>query len=307
MLKSELFADMLDFRLKVFYTVAQRLNFTKAAAELFITQPAVTRHIKELESEYKASLFERSGNKKMSLTPAGETLLTYTMQLLDTYRELEYDMNMLVNKHSGILHIGASNTVAQYVLPPLLAQFHKKFKDIQVLLLTANTGDIEQALLDHSIEIGVVEGIVRNPQIKYEAFLQDELVLVSAANNRTIKKETIKPEELKSYAMLLREPGSGTREVIAHALKQYNIKLSDLQVEMQISGSESIKSYLLHSNCLAFLSIYSVLKELKNNECRIIDVKGLNIERQFHFILPHSQPSSLAELFIRYARNYKIG
>lgn len=298
---------MLDFRLKVFYTVAQRLNFTKAAAELFITQPAVTRHIKELENEYKASLFERSGNKKIILTPAGETLLSYTVQLLDTYRELEYDMNILVNKHSGILHIGASNTVAQYVLPPLLAQFHKKFKDIQVLLVTGNTEDIEQALLNHEIEIGIVEGIVHNPQIKYEAFLQDELVLVSATNNPIIKKDTIKSDELKNYPLLLREPGSGTREVIAHALKQHGIKLSDLQVEMQISGSEGIKSYLLHSNCLAFLSVYSVLKELKNNECRIIDVKGLAIERQFHFIRPQGQPLSMAELFIRYARNYKIG
>lgn len=298
---------MVDFRLKVFYTVARRLNFTRAAAELFISQPAVTRHIRELENEYKVSLFERSGNKKISLTPAGETLLAYTTQLLDTYRELEYDMNMLVNKHSGILHIGASNTVAQYVLPPLLAQFHKKFKDIQVLLVTGNTEDIEQAMLNHAIEVGVVEGIVHNPQIKYEAFLQDELVLVSAMNNPAIKKETLKPDELKNYAILLREPGSGTREVIAHALKQHNIKLSDLKVEMQISGSESIKSYLLHSNCLAFLSVYSVLKELKNNECRIIDVKGLIIKRQFHFIMPLAQPSSLAELFIRYARNYKIG
>src|ERR1700760_2434210 len=239
---------MLDFRLNVFYTVAKRLNFTKAAEELYITQPAVTRHIKELESRYHTSLFERSGNKKIYLTPAGETLLAYTARLLDTYRELEYDMNMLVNKHSGILHIGASNTVAQYVLPPLLAQFHKKFKDIQVLLVTGNTEDIEQALLDHSVEIGVVEGMVHHPQIKYEAFLQDELVLVSAISNPIIKKDTIKPEELKNFPMLLREPGSGTREVIAHALKPFNIKLSDLQVEMQISGSESIKSYLLHSN-----------------------------------------------------------
>lgn len=297
---------MLDFRLKVFYTVAHRLNFTKAAAELFITQPAVTRHIKELEAQFKVSLFERSGNKKISLTPAGETLLEYTIQLLNTYRELEYDMNMLVNKHSGILHIGASNTVAQYIIPPILARFHKKFKDIQVLLVTGNTEDIEQALLNRSIETGIIEGIVHNPQIKYEAFLQDELVLVSATNNPLAKKGVIKPEDLKNYPMLLREPGSGTREVIAHALKQYHIKLSDLDVEMQISGSESIKSYLLHSNCLAFLSIHSVLKELKNNECRIIDVKGLAIERQFHFILPQGQPSALAELFIRFARNYKI-
>jgi DNA-binding transcriptional LysR family regulator len=296
---------MFDFRLNVFYTVARRLNFTKAAAELYITQPAVTKHIKELENQFKVSLFERSGNKKITLTPAGETLLEYTTQLLNTYRELEYDMNMLVNKHSGTLHIGASNTVAQYIIPPVLAQFHKKFKDIQVVLITGNTGDIEKELLTKTIEIGVIEGLIHNPQLKYEAFLQDELVLVSAINNPLIKKDTIKQEELKNYPMLMREPGSGTLDVITHALKKHDIKLSDLKVEMRLGGSESIKSYLLYSNCLAFLSIHAILKELKNNECKVIDIKGLTIERQFHFILPQGQPSSLAELFIRFARNYK--
>ena len=296
---------MFDFRLQVFYTVAKRLNFTKAAAELYITQPAVTKHIKELESQFKVSLFERSGNKKIILTPAGETLLKYTGELLNTYRELEYDMNMLVDQHNGVLHIGASTTVAQYIIPPILAQFHKKFKDIKVLLITGNTEDIERALLDKNIEIGVIEGIARNPQIKYEQYLQDELVLVSATKNNLIRKNTIKPEELKSYPLLLREPGSGTLDVITYALKPYNIKLSDLQVEMQLGGTESIKSYLLHSNCLAFLSIHSILNELKNNECRIIDVKGLSIERPFYFIKLHGQLSPLADLFTRFARNYK--
>jgi DNA-binding transcriptional LysR family regulator len=297
---------MFDFRLQVFYTVAKRLNFTKAAAELFITQPAVTKHIKELEGQFKVSLFERSGNKKISLTPAGETLLQYTGQLLDTYRELEYDMNMLVDQHNGVLHIGASTTVAQYIIPPILAQFHKKFKDIKVLLITGNTEEIEQALLDKKIEIGVIEGISRNPQIKYEEYLQDELVLISAVNNSLMKKASIKPDELKNYSLLLREPGSGTLDVIAHALKPHHIKLSDLQIEMQLGSTEGIKSYVLHSNCLAFLSIHAILKELKNNECRIIDIKGLTVERPFHFIQLHGQALPLAELFIRFARNYKI-
>src|SRR5437868_545922 len=125
---------MLDFRLQVFYTVAKRLNFTKAAAELFISQPAVTKHIKELEAQYQTSLFERSGNKQIMLTPAGEMLLQYANQLLDVYRELKYDMNLLIKKHSGILRLGASSTVAQYIISPVLAQFHKKFKDLKVIL-----------------------------------------------------------------------------------------------------------------------------------------------------------------------------
>ncbi|MEO6520627.1 MAG: LysR substrate-binding domain-containing protein [Mucilaginibacter sp.] len=294
---------MLDFRLQVFYTVAKRLNFTKAAAELYISQPAVTKHIKELEGVYKTSLFERSGNKKIILTAAGKTLLQYADQLLDIYRELEFDMNLLVKQHSGVLRIGASTTVAQYIIPPVLAQFHKKFKDIQVHLVTGNTEDIEQALIKKEIEFGIIEGVSRNPQIKYEEYLKDELVLVCAGNNISLKKDTIKPEELKNYPLLLREPGSGTLDVIAHALKPHHIKLSDLQVEMQLGGTESIKSYLLHSNCLAFLSIHSILKELKNNECRIIDIKDLTIERPFHIIQPHGQPSSLSELFSRFARN----
>jgi DNA-binding transcriptional LysR family regulator len=297
---------MLDFRLQVFYTVAKRLNFTKASAELYISQPAVTKHIKELEAQFKVSLFERSGNKRILLTPAGEMLLQYAERLLEIYRELDYDMNLLVKQHSGVLRIGASTTVAQYIIPPILAQFHKKFKDIKVLLITGNTEEIELALLNKEIEFGIIEGISRNPQIRYEEYLNDELVLVSALNNPIIKKDVIKPEELPNYPLLLREPGSGTLDVIAHALKPHNLKLSDLQIEMQLGGTESIKSYLLHSNCLAFLSIHSILKELKNNECRIIDIKGLSIERPFNFIQHYGQPSSLTELFIRFARSYKL-
>lgn len=294
---------MLNFRLQVFYTVAKRLNFTKASAELFISQPAVTKHIKELEITYKTTLFERSGNKKILLTPAGETLLQYVDKLQNIYSELEYDMNLIVKQHNGILRIGASSTVAQYVIPAVLAQFHKKFKEVKVQLTTGNTEDIENALLRKEIEVGIIEGISRNPLVKYDEFLQDELVLVCAENNSLIKKSSIKPEELINYPLLMREPGSGTLDVIAHALKPHNIKLSDLIVEMQLGGTESMKSYLLYSNSLAFLSKHAIIKELKTKDCRIIDIKGLSINRPFYFIQPHGHSLSLTELFIRFAKN----
>jgi DNA-binding transcriptional LysR family regulator len=294
---------MFDFRLRVFYTVAKRLNFTKAAAELFITQPAVTKHIRELEAHFKSSLFERSGNKKITLTTAGETLLQHTEQLFGLYREIEYDMNLLVQSHSGVLRIGASTTVAQYVIPPVLAQFHKKFKSVQVNLITGNTEDIQQALLNKEIELGSIEGISRDPQIRYDEFLQDEIVLIGNSQNKQIKKDTIKPDELKNHPLILREPGSGTLEVIAHALKAHDIKLSDLQIEMQLGSTESIKSYLLNSNCLALISVHAILKELKNSEFRIINIKGLTIERPFNFIQRYGQPESLADLFIRFTKS----
>jgi len=296
---------MLDFRLRVFYTVAKRLNFTKASAELYISQPAVTKHIQELETQFKTTLFERSGNRKISLTPAGELLLRYTEQLSGIYNELDFAMHQLVKQHAGILRIGGSNTVAQYVIPPVLAQFREKFKDVQVKLITGNTEQIEEALLSREIDLGIVEGIHRNPQIGYEEFLNDELVLVCRAANSMIKKDTIKPEELKSLPMLLREPGSGTLDVIAHALKPLHLKLSDLQPEMQLGGTESIKSYLQNSNCFAFLSVQSIINELKTGSLKIIDVKGLSMVRPFYFIQPHGQPTSLVELFIRFALTYR--
>lgn len=295
---------MIDFRLQVFYTVAKRLNFTKASKELFISQPAVTKHIKELESAFKLSLFERSGNKKITLTAAGQTLLQYADQIFGIYRDLEFDMNLLSKQHKGTLHIGASTTVAQYVIPSILAQFHKKFTDIAIKLKMGNTEEIEQALLRKEIEFGIIEGISKNPQIKYEKYFTDEIVLVSSTTNTSILKDTIKPEEIKNHPLVLREPGSGTLDVITHALKSQNIKLGDLNIEMQLGGTESIKSYLLESNCLAFLSIQSILKELKNNECRIIDIKGLVIERSFYFIQAHGQPDSLSEIFMRFAKSY---
>jgi len=94
---------------------------------------------------------------------------------------------------------------------------------------------------------------------------------------------------LKAIPLLLREPGSGTLEAIAHALKGVDLKLSQLKIEMQLDSTKSIKSYLLHSPCMAFVSIHAILKELQNNECRIIDVKGLSIERPFYIIQPHGQ------------------
>jgi DNA-binding transcriptional LysR family regulator len=120
---------MFDFRLQVFEAVAKRLNFTKAAAELYITQPAVTKHIHELERHFKTKLFDRNGSR-IKLTNAGEVLLQHTEQLFAIYRNLEFEMNSLSLEHSGRLRLGASTTIAQYVLPAVLAAFHKKFPDL---------------------------------------------------------------------------------------------------------------------------------------------------------------------------------
>lgn len=293
----------MDFRLKVFYTVAVRLNFTKAAAELYISQPAVSKHIQELEEAYKTKLFERNGSK-IALTPAGHLLLQHTKSIFDIYRDIEFDMSSFVTKRQGLLRLGASTTLSQYVISPILARFHEKEKGITIQLINGNTEQIENALINKEIEVGVVEGQSKNQSIKYLPFLKDELVLVCRFAHSLANKNEITLEELKKLRLLTRERGSGTLEVIEHALKQQNVKLTDLQIEMQLGSTESIKSYLLHSDCFAFMSIHAVSKELKNKELTVIDVENLSIERSFFCITLVGKSDTLSELFIRSISDY---
>jgi DNA-binding transcriptional LysR family regulator len=293
----------MDYRLKVFLTVATRLSFTKAAAELFITQPAVSKHIQELEEEYKVKLFDRTGSKT-SLTKAGNQLVKQSKSIFEIYREIDFEMSALINEQRGLLRLGASTTISQYIIPPLLALFHQEMQDIKVTLLNGNTEQIENALLNKEIETGIVEGKSKNKAIKYTPFLKDELVLVCNSSNALAEKEDLTKEDLVHLRFLMREQGSGTLEVIEYALKPMKIKISDLIVEMQLGSTESIKSYLMNSNCVAFISIHAIEKELKNKELVILDVDSLIIERSFYIISLQGKTDTLSDLFIKNISKY---
>jgi len=290
---------MFDFRLKVFHTAAKRLNFTKAAEELFITQPAVTKHIQEIENFYKCKLFERTGTK-IKLTVAGETLLHHTENIFNTYRDIEFDLAALNESVKGSVKLGASTTVAQYVLPKHLALFKQKFPEIHIELTDGNTEHIENLLADNKIDLGIVEGKSKRQNIKYIPFIKDEIVLCTSIANKAIKKPAIELSELQKLPLVVREQGSGSLEVIVSALKNVNVKFSQLNIELILESSESIKSYLLYSNAFAFLSVHSIFKELKNNELKIIDIKDLNIERYFYFIIQQGGSNHLQELFLKF-------
>ncbi len=295
---------MFDYRLKVFDTVARRLSFTKAAEELCITQPAVSKHVHELERQFGIQLFERKGNR-IVLTQSGLMILKYTESLREISRQLEYEINLLKETHRGYLKLGASTTIAQYVLPPLLARFHHRYKDVQLHMLNANTEQIELALLQREIELGVIEGDSKRKEIHYTPFTMDEIVLVSSAKNPLAKKGEISIEKLAAIPMLLRESGSGTLEVIVHALKNHGMKVSDLNIEMYLGSSEAIKSYLIHSNCMAFISQHAVIKEVEAGSLKIISLKKLSIQRHFYFITLHGTEGGLPEVFMRFAdQNY---
>jgi len=277
---------MSDFRLRVFSSVAKNLSFTKASQELFISQPAITKHIQELETMYQTRLFERMGNKIL-LTDAGRLLLEHCEKILEDYGRLEYEMNLLRNEHTGELRLGASTTIAQYVLPPLLARFIEKFPQVSLSLFSGNSSEVEKALQEHRIDLALVEGNTRQPNLKYTPFLQDELVAIVHTRSKWMDYDEI------------------TLDVLITALHKHNIKLSDLTIRMHLGSTESIKLFLENSECMGILSIRSINKELYSGKFKVLDIKDLVMFREFDFVQLQGQDTGLPALFMQFANHYK--
>lgn len=294
---------MSDFRLKVFYSVAKHLSFTQASKELYISQPAITKHIRELESLYGVRLFDRLGNK-ISLTDAGARMLDHCEQILAAYRRLEYDMHLLKNEWTGDLRLGASTTISQYVLPPILARFTEKYPKVNVTLMDTNSRNIEQALQNHDIDLGLVEGVFRLPGLKYEPFLRDELVPIVGARSRLAGKEEISLEELRQLPLVLRERGSGTLDAIEMAFDEAGMKLSSMNVRLYLGGTESIKSFLRYSDSIGIVSLQAVVRELHAGDFKVIDIEGLQMRRHFCFVHLHGQEEPSSANFMRFVYQY---
>ncbi|MCQ9636189.1 LysR substrate-binding domain-containing protein [Chryseobacterium sp. WG23] len=290
---------MFDYRLKVFHTVASRLSFTKASEELHISQPAVTKHIKEIENQLSAKLFDRKGTS-IELTQSGKILYEYAEKIRGLYRDLEFEISQVNQQHKGKLIIGASTTVAQYILPEILAKFNTYYKDIKIELLTGNTEAISVLLKEEKIDLGIIEGESQSSYFDYKSFKSDEIVL-AAKTNHSLANKTLSIKDLYTIDLIFREQGSGTLEFIQNRLRDNGVNINELNTVIQLGSSESIKNYLLHSDCMAFLSISTILNELKNNILTVVDIKNFSIERDFHFILPKGEQSELIKLFLRFA------
>lgn len=290
---------MTDFRLKVFVSVAQNLSFTKAAEETFISQPAITKHIKELESTFQTSLFERFGNK-ISLTAAGKLLLEHSQHILEAYNRMDYEMSMLRNSGQGELRIGASTTIAQYVLP-LLAEFSEKFPHISISMLNDNSAGIENALQQHQIDLGMVEGQHKQVNLKYSKFMDDELVAVVHNRSKLAVHDEISVGQLRQIPFVLRENGSGTLEIVKAALSAHGLKLSDMCIRLQLGSTESIKRFLENADCMSILSIRSINRELAQGMFKVVEISDMEMQREFHFVQRQGEEAGLPQQFIRFA------
>lgn len=290
-----------DFRLRVFITAARTLSFTRTAEQLCISQPAVSKHVGELESRYGLQLFTRRGSR-LELTEAGRTLLVSAERVADDYRRLEYEMSLCTGQTEGELRLGASTTIAQYLLPPILARFTTRFPKVRVSLLSGNSGQVEQALGDHAIDLGLVESVSRRQGLHYTPFRADELVLVARPGGKYARTESVTPEALCRIPLVLRENGSGTLEVIIAALADRGIRLSQLNVVLRLGSTEGIKGFVRHSDAMAIVSAFSVVDELRSGALRIVDLEGLTLLRDFVFVHNEAHPARLVRQFLDFVR-----
>ena len=290
-----------DFRLKVFITAARTLSFTRTAEQLCISQPAVSKHVGELESRYEVQVFTRRGSR-LELTEAGRTLLASAERVADDYRRLEYEMSLCTGQTEGELRLGASTTIAQYLLPPILARFTARFPKVRVSLLSGNSEQVEQALGDHAIDLGLVESVSRRQGLHYTPFRADELVLVARPGGKYARTESVTPEALCRIPLVLRENGSGTLEVITAALADRGIRLSQLNVVLRLGSTEGIKGFVRHSDAMAIVSAFSVVDELRSGALRIVDLEGLALLRDFVFVHNEAHPARLVRQFLDFAR-----
>jgi DNA-binding transcriptional LysR family regulator len=294
-------ASLENFRLVVFRAVAEQLSFRKAAEELYLTQPAVSLQIKALEEDVGVQLFDRTG-AHITLTAAGQVLLDYCEQVKTLLVQTEHEIAALGGEHSGQLALGASTTIAQYVLPRLLGEFRRECPRVHPTLVSGNTEHIVEAVERQKISLGFIEGPARSREVKTEPFLEDELVLIASTGHEWAERPAVSCAELASIPLLMRERGSGTRHVIEMALARQGVKRNSLQVVMELDSTEAIKSAVEAGLGTGFVSRWAIAKDMRlGNNFKIVEVEGLRIKRQFLIAFATGpEPQGLAVKFRRF-------
>ena len=295
---------MSDRRLKVFHTVARLLSFTKAAEELHMTQPAVTFQIRQLEEYFNTRLFDRTHNK-VNLTPAGERVSEFAERIFDLYEEMENRVRDLTGEISGALTIGASTTIAEYMLPALLGEFKNRYPDINLRLKVSNSEGIVSMVEHNVIDLGVVESPVNNKNLIVEVCHDDQLVVVAAPDHDLVKRGgKVTASDIVRYPFVSREEGSGTREVVMHYLLEHKITPSDMTFSLELGSPEAIKGAVEAGMGITILSRSIIGKELKLNMLAELELDP-PLSRPFSFVRQRQKfRVTVMEKLLEFAQSY---
>lgn len=287
----------MDQQLQVFIMVAEKRNFSRAAEELHMTQPAVSQYIRTFEENLGVRLLERN-NKYVQLNKAGEIVYHHAKEIVGLYTRMEKLLDELTNKVKGPLSIGASYTFGEYVLPHVLADMKMVYPDVQPTVKIDNTERIVELVKAHQLDIGIIEGHVKEEKnLEIEEFAADRMVIIALPNNALVGEYgEVELKELEAQPWILREEGSGTREAGEKIFEQLGIDPKNI---MTFSSTQSVKEAVKAGLGISLLSELAVASELKSGDFKIIDVNGLQFPRQFFIVLGSPFRTKVLDEFVR--------
>ncbi|KXH84062.1 selenium metabolism-associated LysR family transcriptional regulator [Sporosarcina sp. HYO08] len=289
--------------LKVFYVAANNKSFSQTARDLHLSQSSVSLQIKQLEELWDCQLFERT-TKKISLTLAGEILYRKVGKLIALMNETENELQQLKGTVHGDLKLGSSLTIGEYILPFALAEFNQLYPKVNMHLKLYNSEQIVEKLLNHEINLGFIESTLAYPSLKQVPFATDELILLSSPNQPCSKSPTITVEDLLTIPFIIREKGSGTRQVIEDILEKNKIHTDELNVVMELEHTEAIKSAVEAGLGIAIISKSAVKKELKLNTLKQLKIEGLSLHRNFYMVYQENSLKQTSLKFIEYIQSH---
>ncbi|NOZ89903.1 MAG: LysR family transcriptional regulator [Epsilonproteobacteria bacterium] len=281
-------------QMEIFLNVAREGHLTNVAKGMGLSQSAISMSIKELENILGNPLFDRI-NKKLILNEMGRSFEKEIAPIVKRLNDIEYEFKNTVNK--GMVRVGASTTIVDYLMPPIICSYMNNYPDVKIGLKEGNTQQIVQLIKNGEIDVGFIEGIVNDPEIIKEIIGVDELVVVTT--DTTLNKE-IPIDELQDRKWVLREKGSGTRDVFLDYIKD---KVEHLNIFLELGHTESIKSLLMNHRCLTCISKIAVQKDIINNRLIRVPVKNFECKRNF-FMIYHKDKykSELFEKFIYFTK-----
>lgn len=292
---------MADRRLQVFHAVAKHLSFTKAAESLFMTQPSVTFQIRQLEEQFNTRLFDRA-HGRISLTPAGAMAFEYAERILALSAELEARLKEKSGQVAGPLLLGASTTIADFLLPQVLGEFKSRYPAVVPRLFVANSEVVQDRVAERSLDLGFIEGDSHLPSLIGEICCEDELQVVCLPSHPLARHKTLAPKALTEHACVSREPGSGTRQVIDHYLEKQGLVPGSLNVVMEAGSPEALKGLLATGLGFAIMSRATVVKEVKLGQLVRVPLDPPLI-RNLSVVYPRERiHSGLVKRFIEFAK-----
>ena len=292
---------MADRRLQVFHAVAKHLSFTKAAEALFMTQPAVTFQIKQLEEHFNTRLFDRA-HGRIALTSTGTLALEYAERILTLSAELETRLKEMSGQVAGPLLIGASTTIAEFLLPQVLGEFKTRHPAVVPRLFVANSEAVQARVAERTLDIGFIEGDSHLPSLVTDVCCDDELHVVCAPTHPLAQMKSVTPKSLTEHAYISREPGSGTREVIDHYLEKAGVPPDALQMVMELGSPEALKGLVATGLGYAIMSRATVAKETQLGQLVQIPLSP-RLKRQLAVVYAKERfHSRLVSGFVQFAK-----